>query len=390
MVVAIIGILATLIIVSLQSAGGKARDAKRKNNARNVASALAQYHQDNSLTFPIQNPAGGGGVDVSTISGVLSPTYLTTANVFTHDKNARYISDGGGLSYGQAWELENTTEAAVATGNGVFTTNSANAQGVVATPAKGGAVSFNGSTTTVTINEPAAGTNLHPATNQFSVSFWINPGSVTGNHALAHKCTAACNVANAGWRIWLNGANVNADYELIAGTATNTTNLVAGTWYHVVVDYIASGITIYVNGTSTSSTASLFTNTANVNPIVLGGAPGGSGWTPFLGTFDGFHIFNRVLSTPEVNYIYNSGNGSYGSNNMIANAAPPTGPLLAGLRFDEGTGTALASYATATTTCSSTACTLANGSWSTGNSPLGLFPIGGNILGRAYVTYGPQ
>ncbi|HUD21142.1 MAG TPA: LamG-like jellyroll fold domain-containing protein [Candidatus Saccharimonadales bacterium] len=380
MVIAIIGILAALIIVSLAGARSKANDTKRKNNARNIDTALAQYYQENASLYPVQNT--DGGVDVNTLSTILSPTYLSSTNVFIHDKTASYISSSSGSSYGQAWELENIAETAVNTGNGVYATKSANAAGVVAVPAKGGAVGFNGTSTDVTINEPGSGTNLHPAA--FSVAFWVNPSSVTGSHVLVHK-----NASSVGWRVWLNANHVNADYQGATGgttlTSASTTALSVGKWYYIVVTYASGSVKIYVSSTATAGTMGnpTFDNTTDTNPIVMGGIPTGSGWTAFNGSVDDFRLYNRVLTTTEVGYLYNSGYGSYGTPGEINSTTPP---LLVGLRFNEGTGTTLNNYTTATSATG----TITNGTWNTGNSPLGLTSIGASLTGKAFVTYGPQ
>jgi prepilin-type N-terminal cleavage/methylation domain-containing protein len=51
-VIAIIGILAALILSSLGSARGKARDASRKNDLGQLRSGLEQYAADNDGTYP--------------------------------------------------------------------------------------------------------------------------------------------------------------------------------------------------------------------------------------------------------------------------------------------------------------------------------------------------
>lgn len=387
MVIAIIGILASLIIVSLQGAGTKARDTKAKSNAANVDKALSQYEIDNGQLFPSAVTQNSTLVSLAS----LVPNYLKTTSALTPvtGKAAQYISNYARTSYAQAWELENTTEAAITSGNGVYAANSANAGGVIATPAKGSAITF-GPTTTITLNEPGSGTNLHPAA--FSISFWLNPSSVAGTHALIHKDTAGL----AGWRIslvntTLSTAVINADYRGVSGTATNIATLTTGTWYHIVVTYATSGIIVYVNGIAGTGVASAFAvpQAANTNPLIIGGLPSGVlGWSPYAGAMDGFRLYNRVLTSPaEVAFLYNSGNGSYGSPNEIANTAPPTGPLLFGVRFDEGTATTLTNYSTALTGTNNA--TLANGTWTAGNAPLGLTGIGSSLIltGKAFVTY---
>lgn len=137
-VIAIIGILASLIIVSLTGANNRARDTQRKNNARNLDGALAQYYVDNSNQYPGDGVATADtGVAISaagscTTNGALvglfgTSGYITSTNVCNEPgsgTNARfYASNATGLStsYQIAWQLSNQTESPVSSGNGVYT-----------------------------------------------------------------------------------------------------------------------------------------------------------------------------------------------------------------------------------------------------------------------------
>lgn len=93
-VIAIIGILSSVVLASLNSARGKARDAKRKQDMVQVRTALEGYFADNG-SYPL--PGNGqwwGGVSAvscatvnGTVSGAsayiqgLTPTYISTLPV---------------------------------------------------------------------------------------------------------------------------------------------------------------------------------------------------------------------------------------------------------------------------------------------------------------------
>jgi prepilin-type N-terminal cleavage/methylation domain-containing protein len=51
-VIAIIGILAAMVLVAVNGARAKARDARRKSDLRSYKGALAQYQQDNNEAYP--------------------------------------------------------------------------------------------------------------------------------------------------------------------------------------------------------------------------------------------------------------------------------------------------------------------------------------------------
>lgn len=124
-VIAIIGILAALIIVSLSGARNKATDTQRKNNARNLDTALAQYYLDNNTAYPAHATAGGTAIAATSVPTGLT-TYLTGTQAYESPGNLthKYISGTCtgpvGSCYAQAWLLGNKSEATTSTGNGVY------------------------------------------------------------------------------------------------------------------------------------------------------------------------------------------------------------------------------------------------------------------------------
>jgi len=152
-VIAIIGILAALIIVSLTGARGKAQDTQRKNNARNLDTALAQYYVDNNGRYPANSASGtvanelnpgtfiGNGTNGACLQGQVLGTffgqggYIINTNVcndpgdnsnLTGGTNTRTYATNtsGGTTiadqYAIAWQLSSQTEATVTVGNGVY------------------------------------------------------------------------------------------------------------------------------------------------------------------------------------------------------------------------------------------------------------------------------
>jgi prepilin-type N-terminal cleavage/methylation domain-containing protein len=122
-VIAIIGILAALIIVSLSGAREKAQDTQRKNNARNLDTALAQYYLDQNGVYPIHATAGGTTIAGTTVPSSLT-SYLTGTSAYESTLAHKYISSATGTTYMQAWLLANNSEARATSGNGVYCTSS--------------------------------------------------------------------------------------------------------------------------------------------------------------------------------------------------------------------------------------------------------------------------
>lgn len=140
-VIAIIGILAALIIVSLSSARGKAQDTQRKNNARNLDTALAQFYVDSNSRYP-GAVANGQALGTACATGgyLNAPTGSTTTTLFGpstgYIQNTNVCNDPTTLArvygadsatagpnaanYAIAWQLAANTESNATSGNGVY------------------------------------------------------------------------------------------------------------------------------------------------------------------------------------------------------------------------------------------------------------------------------
>jgi prepilin-type N-terminal cleavage/methylation domain-containing protein len=62
-VISIIGLLATIVLVSLGSARGKARDVRRLSDMRQIQMALEMYYGANNNQYPVSDYQGCGGWD---------------------------------------------------------------------------------------------------------------------------------------------------------------------------------------------------------------------------------------------------------------------------------------------------------------------------------------
>ncbi len=128
-VIAIIGILAALVIVSLGSARKKAGDTHRKQNARSLDTALAQFYVDNNNTYPAAT--GSTGIDIQSECGTTGVLYQVVSRYLKTDQacldpdnsspnrhryRTRVISQRHNYSIG--WQLDNQTEKAKVTANG--------------------------------------------------------------------------------------------------------------------------------------------------------------------------------------------------------------------------------------------------------------------------------
>lgn len=109
-VIAIIGILAAMVLVAVNGARAKARDAKRKSDLRNIKTSLALYMSDNE-----QYPAAAADdtwENVTTnLTGTLVPTYMKSLPADPQDTNTyQYTSHNNSTSTPTEFALTSVLE----------------------------------------------------------------------------------------------------------------------------------------------------------------------------------------------------------------------------------------------------------------------------------------
>ena len=224
------------------------------------------------------------------------------------------------------------------TNNGTFTGTATYSTGVI-----NNAFSFNGS------SYVALPTNTHEFTGDFTVSFWINLTSVTGN---------CCPVANYmtsgvrnGWLITIQNdksISFNGFYSDIqyASYSSSSSAISTGVWTHIVLVHQAGvGVTMYKNGSvlgtgfSNGSLGYYSTTYPTIGASHYNGALVNDYVT---GAMDAVTFWSRTLTATEVIQLYNVGSGvQYPYSNKLLPSlrdqfGSNDGTAMGGLTYDTG------------------------------------------------------
>ncbi len=195
-------------------------------------------------------------------------------------------------------------------------------------------------------------------TNSFTLSAWVKP-SVTSNwEAIIGKSTLSNNyrgirfVTQTGGELRIDMVS-NWDINVLRETTTNA-NIDDGNWHHVATTYngssSSSGLKFYVDGGEKSTTIDYDTLSATVLTDVtlkIGASNAGTGDSianAFNGSIDEVAIWNRTLSSAEIQQLYLHGAPTYFTDSPAAlnsNLAPNNryGQMLANLSTDNTSNT---------------------------------------------------
>lgn len=130
-----------------------------------------------------------------------------------------------------------------------------------------------------------SGTSLNLGTT-WTIDFWVRFNALTANSTPVSRISSAG--GTPGWYISINASAKltwisNANSVLITSTAT----ILSATWTHVAIVTASGTTTMYINGTSSGTTATAQTDTAV--PLVLG-AIFSTGGNYFNGWIDEFRL----------------------------------------------------------------------------------------------------
>ncbi|MDO8468607.1 MAG: LamG-like jellyroll fold domain-containing protein, partial [Candidatus Peribacter sp.] len=199
----------------------------------------------------------------------------------------------------------------------------------------------------------ASQTGLDPGTSDFSISGWVYLDSLGAHRTIFAK--GAQGIGSDFLWIFVDATNkIRVQLNDSSGSyfdATNTgqTAFSASTWYHVVVNFDRDGnVTAYINGTAydLGSISDKATSIDNSSPAYIGIYNGSLYY--FNGKLDSLSFSSRVLTTNEITWLYNSGNGRVYKDIGIAgtNGSALKTSLVSWWDLGENAGTRYDSYGT--------------------------------------------
>jgi len=152
---------------------------------------------------------------------------------------------------------------------------------------------------------------LNFGTGDFSVSFWINSFGQYANYPAIFS-------ASSGWYLntfkicMVAGDNQRVGFEHNGGSSfTSTFELVPNTWYHVVIFRRGGVFYMFINGILNNSVSDANLVNLGDGGTVIGGGNWDGGSSYFYGKLNGFCVYNRALSVPEILQNYKSLKGRF-------------------------------------------------------------------------------
>ncbi len=141
---------------------------------------------------------------------------------------------------------------------------------------------------------------------EVSLSIWFLPLQVTNTRQLINGNKTGSN--NYDWQIDVRNANkISVFYNNAISMPSVDNSIIQNQWNHAVFTLSANGAKLYLNGNLLTSNALPGNIGANGSNIKIGVSQLASEY--FIGLIDQVAIWSKALSSDEVVYLYNSGNG---------------------------------------------------------------------------------
>ena len=224
------------------------------------------------------------------------------------------------------------------------------------------AYSFNGSSYYIKV----ADSNSLDITSSISFSSWIYVYGSTNDHQVIIGKWYNNNVFEETYVLELqpNGKTIQMPLNGIStggySNVASNTEISFNTWVHVVGVYDSSEIRLYVNGVKTGSLITSGNLPLTSAPLMIGAHDSTSDRNAFNGIIDDVRIYNRALSSSEIEELYNYGGtptAPTATTKSATNVKSTSATLDGTVNANGGTTTAWFEYGTTSGTYSSTTST---------------------------------
>ncbi|HLC42884.1 MAG TPA: LamG-like jellyroll fold domain-containing protein [Methylomirabilota bacterium] len=157
----------------------------------------------------------------------------------------------------------------------------------------GGALSFNGASNLVTVND----SNLLDLTTGMTLEAWVQPTALSGWRTVVIKERPG----NLAYALYANTTSNRPSSEIATPgnvDARGSAQLPLNSWSHLAATYNGSTLSLYINGSLVSSKAVSGAIAGSALPLRIGG---NSVWGEyFQGLIDEVRVYNRALSQAEI------------------------------------------------------------------------------------------
>ncbi|MEZ7129487.1 LamG-like jellyroll fold domain-containing protein [Nonomuraea sp. AD125B] len=289
----------------------------------------------NSVSAPSPQTAGGGSHTFASWSDGGAATHQVVAPATATTYTATYEPTAAVPGLVAAYSMDEGSDSTVGDASGGGHTGTLTSTAWTTSGRYGSALSFNGTSSWVTIPD-AASLRL---TTGMTVEAWVRPTSVTGWRTVVMKQHASGEAYTL-----TAGSDTNRPHTAIFTTTPADigapSQLPLNTWTHLTATYDATTLRLYVNGTQVAQTAKTGSIRTDNGVLRIGG---NSLWGEyFAGLIDEVRLYNRALTPTEIQTDLNTPVGQP----LPPDTQAPTAP--GGLTAAGGPGSAQLSWSAAT------------------------------------------
>jgi len=173
-----------------------------------------------------------------------------------------------------------------------------------------GAFTYDGTNDFINVSIPS-GSTLDIDSNPMTIAAWIKPNTVSAQQAvIARGKSDGVAAGNDGYGLWINSSGKINVGSFGGGNFDGNSVLPANTWYHVAVIINGASSALYINGLDNTPTSHAVNVVASSQPLKIGASRNLTDTADmrfFNGSIDELAIWNRSLSSQEIQSLYSSG-----------------------------------------------------------------------------------